>query len=289
MENNLQIIEDCMKNEFISVNAYYMHRGNNKHNSIGQKALEFAETIKCFQCLDTKQAWYYRDKSMANDGKGEYYIMSCQICPREPLRDKWIEDSHSCDLYSVTGIKLFNKDNHSGADRFKEIERYILTLYPELNLEPSSYKKSEKNTISVKKDTYNLKLEIGNVISKCKDLFKTYCGDLLSLSNLLSSIELNISSCDNSNNHEQIFCEEIDKNNFIYIKIVNNSITKKKSILGLFEFNKYKLDIDISINILKPDNESAYNECKQIVNKLAENNIHDVIKLYLDIENIKDK
>lgn len=144
MDENLKLIEDCMKNEFISVNAYYMHRGNNKHHAIGQKALEFAQTIKCFQCLDTKQAWYYRDKSMADDGKGEYYIMSCQICPREPLRDKWIEDTHSCELYSVTGIKLFNKENHSGADRFKEIERYVSTLYPELNEEPAAFKKVKK-------------------------------------------------------------------------------------------------------------------------------------------------
>ena len=70
----------------------------------------------------------------------------------------------------------------------------------------------------------------------------------------------------------------------MYIKIENNSTTKKKSILGLFEYNKYKLDIDIHFYVFKPDNVTAYKNCKEIINKLAQSEILDVNELFLSIE-----
>ena len=281
MESNLAVIENGMKNEFTEMVSFYIQKGTKKQNTIGNKINEFSQSIRCYQCLDTKQAWFFRGEEYKHDGKGDYYIMSCQICPINELRDKWIIDSSTCELYSIGGIKLFNKNNHSGVERFQEIERFILRSHPDLNQDPPSYKKSDKTAVTIQKKTVFLKLAIGNIMSKCKDIIKGYCGDLLSITNLLSSIELNISNCENISNQEQIFCEEIDKNNFIFVKILNRSSTKKKSIVGFFEYNKYKLDIVINISVLKPDNESAYKECKNIVNKISENNINDIIDLFV--------
>lgn len=286
------------KKESIRLDTYYhinrYKNGTKQQQKIGEKIEEIANQIRCFQCLDTKQSWYFRgaQHNLFGFGNCKYYKMTCAVCPDNSVRDKWIEDSDTNEIYGASGVQLFNKVNYSGAERFKELEklalaRYPEARYPELNEkeeEAPSYKKTEKNNVSVKKKTYNLKLEIGNIVNKCQEIFRAQCGDIISIASLVSSIELHISSCENTNKQEHVICEEIDSKNFIYIKIQNNSVTKKKSILGLYEYNKYKLDIEVHIFILKPDNSSAYNECKVIVNKLATNDIASVNDLFLSIE-----
>jgi len=213
--------------------------------------------------------------------------MTCAICPDKSIRDNWIENSLTNEIYGTSDIKLFSKINYSGAERFKELEKLALKRYPELSEEEPTYKKTEKNIISVKKKTTNLKLEIGNIINKCQQVFRAYSGDVSSVISLLDNIVLHISNCENQNKQEHILCQEIEFKKFMYVKIENKSITKKKSILGLYEYNKYKLDIEINIFVLNPDNSHAYNKCRQIVNKLAMNDIEDVNEIFLSIEKEK--
>jgi hypothetical protein len=267
------------------INRY--KNGTAKEKKIAEKIEELTNQIQCFQCLDTKQAWYFRQEDHRLDGHGDFYKMTCAICPDKSIRDNWIENSLTNEIYGISDIKLFSKVNYSGAERFKELEKLALKRYPELLGEEPTYKKTEKNIISVKKKTTNLKLEIGNIINKCQQTFRAYSGDVTALISLLDNIVLHISNCENQNKQEHILCEEIEFKNFMYIKISNNSITKKKSILGLYEYNKYKLDIEISIFVLNPDNSSAYNKCRQIVNKLAMNDIDDVNEIFLSIEKEK--
>ena len=242
---------------------------------------DYCNTINCFQCLDTKQSWYFRGEEYKHDGKGEYYVNTCTVCTN---KNEWIKDSLTNELHGIYGIKLFNKLNNSGAERFYEIKKLVNILYPEE--EQPIYNKSDKQIIEIKKKVYNLQIEVGNIISQCEKIFKSYCGDILSISSILSSISLNISNCENDNKQEQILCEEIEKTQFIYVKITNNSQSKKQSILGLYSYNKYNLDICIYISLLKPVNKSAYVECSNIISKLGTNEIHEVKKLFsiIDLE-----
>lgn len=278
--------KEGIKLDVLSQINRYKH-GTTKEQKIAEKIEEIANQIECFQCLDTKQSWYFRHDDHRKDGQGDYYKMTCAVCPDKSIRDNWIENSLTNEIYGTSDIKLFSKINYSGAERFKELEKLALKRYPELLQEEPTYKKTEKNIISVKKKTTNLKLEIGNIINKCQQAFRAYSGDISSLISLLDNIVLHISNCENQNKQEHILCEEIEFKKFLYVKIENKSTTKKKSILGLYEYNKYKLDIEINIFALNPDNSSAYNKCRQIVNKLAMNDIDDVNEIFLSIEKVK--
>ena len=258
--------------------------GTKKQQKIVHKIEEMSNNIRCFHCLDTKQAWYYRGETYKKDGKGDYYRMTCAICPDKNVRDKWIHDSVTNEMYGVSGIKLFNKENYSGAERFKELEKYVCRIYPEVNEEDPVYKKLNSSNISLNKKTFYLKFEVGNIVNQCQKIFRSYCGDVMSLSSLLNNISINISNCENTNSEEQVLCEEIEDKKFIYVKIRNHSITKKKTFLWLYEYNRYKLDIDIHVSLLQPVNDSAYNQCLDIVSKLGVNEINEVKKIFLSIE-----
>lgn len=274
--------KESIKNDLYKQIETYK-RGTKKQKKTSVKIEELANTITCFQCLDTKQAWYFRQMDHRVDGNGDFYIMSCAICPDPLVRDKWLENSRICDLYGSSGIKLFRKDDHSGEQRFIALEKRVFDIYPELDQEEPIYKKTESDHISVKKDTFHLKVEIGNIINKTQKIFRAYCGDIPAVLSLLSNIELNISDCENTSSQEKIICEEIDKDKFMYIKLKNNSSTMKKKVLGLCEVNKYKLDIDIRFYLLKPDNESAHKQCNDIVNKAAMNDISELSEIFLSI------
>ncbi len=239
--------------------------GTKKEQALALKIEALADQVKCFQCLDTRQAWSIRDPI---DEKGEYYKMSCAVCPDESVKDRWIEDSLTNEMYGVSGYRLFHKRNYSGAERFKELEKKVLSLEP-------TYQKTEKNIVLVKKVTTDLKLEIGNVVSKCKEVLEAYGGNVLALSSLLRSIEMNLSSCEQETHQDQMLCEEID-GRFMYVKVENRSTMKKISMIGVFAYNQYHLDVDIYFYLLKPENETAIEQCKTIVNRIAKQDMIDI-------------
>lgn len=281
MNNSYTLVKPAIKQEVQEhINAY--KSGTDKQKKLSTNLQAYFNTIHCFQCLDTKQAWYFRGNEYKDDGKGEYYVMTCAVCSDQDVKDKWIKDSLTNELEGVSGIKLFNKENYSGAERFAEIVKRTQLVYPEV--EAPIYNKSDKTSLVIKKKVFNLKLEVGNIVDTCAKVLKSYCGDVLSLGSLISNISVNISNCENDNKQEKILCEEIDRTKFIYVKITNSSTTKKKSILGIYSYNKYKLDLDIYISVIKPSNESAYTECANIVSKLASNEINEVKKLFLAID-----
>jgi hypothetical protein len=235
--------------------------GTKKEQELALKIEKVANQIHCFQCLDTRQAWSDREK-------GDYYKMSCAVCPDESVKDRWIEDSLTNEMYGVSGYRLFHKRNYSGAERFKEIEKKVLSLEP-------TYQKTEKNNVSVKKVTTDLKVEVGNIVDKCKEVVEAHGGNVLALASLLRSIEMNISSCEQETHQDQVLCEEMD-GRFIYVKVENHSTVKKVSMIGVFAYNQYDLDIDIHFYVLKPDNEAAIEQCKTIVNQIARQDMIDI-------------
>lgn len=239
--------------------------GTKKEQALALKIEKIAEQIHCFQCLDTRQAWSIREP---RDEKGDYYKMSCAVCPDESVKDRWIEDSRTNEMYGVSGYRLFHKRNYSGAERFKEIEKKVLSLEP-------TYQKTEKNNVSVKKVTNDLKVEVGNIVDKCKQVVEAHGGNVFALSSLLHSIEMNLSSCEQETHQDQVLCEEMD-GRFMYVKVENRSTMKKISMIGVFAYNQYNLDVDIHFYILKPENEAAIEQCKTIVNQIARQDMIDI-------------
>jgi hypothetical protein len=239
--------------------------GTKKEQALALKIEKLANQVKCFQCLDTRQAWSIRDPI---DEKGDYYKMSCAVCPDESVKDRWIEDSLTNEMYGVSGYRLFHKRNYSGAERFKEIEKKVLSLEP-------TYQKTEKNNVRVKKVTTDLKVEVGNIVNKCKEVVEAHGGNVFALSSLIRSIEMNISSCEQETHQDQVFCEEME-DRYIYVKVENHTTLKKVSMIGVFSYNQYDLDIDIHFYVLKPENEAAIEQCKTIVNQIARKDMIDI-------------
>ena len=221
-------------------------QGTNKEKGLAPKIKILADQVYCFRCLDTRQAWDIHQT-------GKYYKMSCPICPDESVKDRWIEDTPTNELYGVSGYKLFHKRNYSGAERFKELEKKVLSLEP-------TYQKTEKNNVSV---------------NKCKEVVESYGGNVFALASLLRSIEMNISNCEQNTHQDQVLCEEMD-GRFMYVKVENHSTVKKISMIGVFAYNQYDLDIDIHFYVLKPENEAAIEQCKTIVNRVAKQDMIDI-------------
>jgi hypothetical protein len=50
--------------------------------------------------------------------------------------------------------------------------------------------------------------------------------------------------------------------------------------MGLCEYNKYKLDVEINSHLLIAENEAANKLCKNILNKQAANDIAELSELF---------
>lgn len=268
----------CIKNEIISFIEIY------KTGDIYQQkiALEIEELVKrkiCFFCLDEKQCWNYRGQKFKGDKKGEFYIKKCPQCLTIQNENPWIKDCISTtDLVGPFGIKLFRDDANAGSDKFNALEHYVIQKSPEL-VKPN-FTKSNATSIHTKKKTYKFDLEIGNILTTCKEVIDAYMGNIPSTLKLLADINLHISSVIEESNKNKLLCEEINPNQFMYIIIKNNSTEKSKSILGIYTYKKFYLDIQIDIFEIKTLNDSAHHLCNKIVNKSAEKHINEIIKLF---------
>ena len=243
---------------YVQIDQYA--KGTKKEQALALKITTLADQIHCFRCLDTRQAWDLRESG--------YYKMSCPVCPDESVKDRWIEDSPTHEMYGVSGYRLFNKRNYSGAERFKELEKKVLSLEP-------TYQKTEKNSVNLRKTTTDLKIEVGNLLDKCREVVEAYGGNVFALTSLLRSIEMNLSNCEQHAHQDQVLCEEMD-GRYMYVKVENRSTMKKVSMLGVFAYHQYDLDVDIHFYVLKPENESAIEQCKTIVNQIARQDMIDI-------------
>ena len=236
--------------------------GTKKEQALASKIKQVADQIHCFRCLDTRQVW---DKH--TDEKG-YYKMSCPLCPDKSVKDRWIEDASTDEMYGVSGYRLFHRRNYSGAERFKEIEKKVLSLEP-------TYQKTEKNKVSLKKTTKDINVEVGNLIHQCKEVIEAYGGNVIALANVLRSIEIHVSTCEQTIQQDQVLCEEME-GRYMYVKVENRSTMKRVAMLGIFAYQQYDLDVDIHFYVLKPDNETAIEQCKTIVNQIARQDMIDI-------------
>ena len=235
--------------------------GTKREQALALKIKRVVDQMHCFRCLDTRQAW---DKH--TDGKG-YYKMSCPLCPDKSVKDRWIEDSSTHEMYGVSGYRLFHRRNYSGAERFKEIEKKVLSLEP-------TYHNTEKHKVSLKKTTKDLKVEVGNLVHQCKEVIEAY-GNVLALANLIRSIEIHVSNCEQTIQQDQVLCEEME-GRYMYVKVENRSTMKRVALLGVFSYQQYDLDVDIHFYVLKPENEAAIEQCKTLVNQIARQDMIDI-------------
>ena len=267
----------CIKNEIISFIEIYKKNDIIQQN-IALKIEELVKNMACFFCLDQKQCWDYRGQEFKGDKNGDFYIKMCPHCLTGHIETPWIEDCISTDLVGPFGIKLFRHDAQAGSEKFKALENYVIQKNPEL-IKPD-YTKSSVDSIHKKEKTYNFELEIGNIINTCKQAIESYMGNIHSTINLIKNIKLNISCFDEESNKNTLLCEEIKPNQFMYIVIKNHSTQKKKSRCGIYNYQKFYLDIQIDIFEIKTLNDSAHHLCNKIINKSAEKNINEIIKLF---------
>ena len=262
-------MEDQIKKDvYEHIDTY--KNGTDGEKKIGENIENFAKTIKCFRCLDTTQIWYYRGLKYKYDGKGEYCKFTCPTCSPESSKNKWIEDTKTSDLYGKRNIKIFNRENFSGMERFTELEKYVVINNP-VESEPD-FKNSNINSIKIKKTTKKLDVEVSNIINKCSDVLKGYYGDITSINNILNDLQLNISIIsENSNKINEIY-NQIEDNKFLFINIKNESSVRSSGIACICKYDKYDLDIDISIQSVETLNRSAKIMYKDIINKKAINN-----------------
>ena len=273
----MEYMNQCIKNEIISFLEKYKKDDIIQQNIV-LKIDELLRNMNCFFCLDQKQCWDYRGQKFKGDNKGDFYRKICPHCLNRPIENLWIEDCISTDLVGPFGIKLFRHDAQAGSEKFKALENYVIHKNPEL-VKPD-YTKSSVDSVHKKEKTYKLELEIGKIINTCKQAIESYMGNIPSMLNLIKNIKLNISSFEDESNKNTLLCEEINPNQFIYIIIKNHSTQKNKSRLGLYNYQKYYLDIQIDIFEIKTLNDSAHHLCTKIINKSAEKNINEIIKLF---------
>ena len=271
-DSNLSI-----RNEIMSFVEIYKKNEIFQQN-IGLKIEEIVKDMVCFFCLDEKQCWDYRGKEYKGDNKGDYYRKICPHCLTRRVDILWIEDSITTDLEGPFGIKLFRHDAEAGSEKFKALEHYVIQKNPEL-VKPD-YTKSSVDSIHKKEKTYELEVEIGKIIDTCKQVLESYMGNIHSTINLIKNIKLNISCLDEESSKNTLLCEEVEPNQFMYIVIKNHSTQKKKSRFGMYNYQKFYLDIQIDIFEIKTLNDSAHHLCNKIINKSAEKNINEIIKLF---------
>jgi len=274
---------ESIREELYSQIAFYK-RGTKNQQKLANKMEEFANQIQCFQCLDTRESWYFREYAHRVDGQGDYYVMTCAICST----DNWIKNSLTNEIKGTLGIRLFNKENYSGAERFKALEDYVHEYYPELIVAEPTFNYVYKDVIKRKKKTTKINVEVGNIMNKCKDAFLSYCGDPTSLYSLLNSIKLSIENFDENNNQEKYMCQETKDKTFIFVTLWNQSKQEKKSILGLCEYDQYNLDIKLFYQVLIATNDSAYRQCQDIINKIGINDMEEVRNMFLSIPSSHD-
>ena len=267
----------CIKNEIISfIEIYKKHDISQQHIALKIEAL--VKNIVCFFCLDQKQCWNYRGHEYKGDKKGEFFRQICPHCLTMPIENLWIEDCISTDLVGPLGIKLFRHDAQAGSEKFKALENDVIQKHPEIG--KPEYTKISVDSIHKKEKTYKLELELGKIIDTCKQALESYTGNISSTINLIKNIKLNISCFDEKSNKNKLLCEEIKPNQFVYIVIKNHSTQKKKSRLGIYNYQKFYLDIQIDIFEIKTLNDSAHHLCNKIINDSADKNINEIIKLF---------
>jgi hypothetical protein len=269
----------CIKNEIILFIEKYKKDDIIQQN-IALKIEESVKNIVCFFCLDEKQCWDYRAQQYKGDGKGEFYIKKCPHCLTIHSKNLWIDDCISItELVGPLGIKLFRHDANAGSEKFKELEKYVIQKNPEL-VKPD-FTKSIAISKHTKISTYKLDIEIGNIITACKTAIEVYMGNMPALvDTLVKDIHIHISSVNNESNKNKLLCEEFNTNEFMYIAMKNNSTEKTKSRFGIYNYQKFYLDIQIDIYEIKTLNDSARHLCNKIINKSVEKNIIEIIKLF---------
>ena len=223
--------------------------------------------------------WSYRSSEHNQDGKGFYYRQTCNICPSESVRNKWIDDSETYKMTSPFGIKIFRVDTYSGSERFFALDDCVKKEHPELSDEPE-YGLNRHGQIVKKIKKKKLTIEVGNIMNECIEIFRAFNGDITAYSNILRNIKTKISSLDETCNEKMELSEEMENNYFTFASIKNNTIVKEKSILGLGSYSSYTFNISIDIYQVQAKNKSASYICSQIINNRANKNLEEIVNIF---------
>ena len=272
-ENNMLIkqeMNDCVEK---------YKKGSSIEKQRVNKIQDKMNNISCFFCLDTKQMWSYRSPEHNQDGKGFYYRQTCNICPSESVRNKWIDDSETYNMISPFGIKIFRVDTFSGSERFFALDECVKKEHPELSANPE-YGLNRHGQIVKKIKKKQLTIEVGNIMNECIDIFRAFNGDISAYSNILRNIKTKISSLDETCNEKMELSEEMENNYFTFALIKNNTTVKEKSILGLGSYSSYTFNISIDIYQVQTKNKSASYRCSEIINNRANKNLEEIVNIF---------
>lgn len=243
----------------------------------GQITKILADTVSCFQCIDTKKYWKERDNLpwSALDGRGYYDIMGCVNCNNRG----WISCSYTNDC-SENRIRIYHKDNHDWKDRLEQLYNKALIEVkfvetPTINESPLKIETEEEKPLfevckRITKDylekSMDVEIEVGKMIDIVKDAVEAYFGNIFSLVDLCKELKVSFSISDS-----QSVCVDklvkIKDNNYLGIKTCTK-VSQKEIKTGLFGKKNFAKEYTADIFILKPLNQSAIVKANSIISKI---------------------
>lgn len=271
---------------------------------MGAAIRHLADSIKCFNCLDTGKSWQDRKglPFAAWDGRGKYDIMKCIHCSS----GKFSSCSHYNELRE-NGIWVFHSKNEKWEDRFNElkqkVERDDIINMVKKNQEKEQDKEYEKKREKEKDEhnkellepplyevcksihqthtetTLDIHIGVNEIVGLIKNTVEAYFGDIFSIVEL--SKELNISF--NISDSESIRHDKITKiigNNYLGIK-TTTKLTQQKLKTGFFDKGRYAREYNADIFIIKnPLNHLGREKAKFILSKIANDMTDDILTYF---------
>lgn len=219
--------------------------------------LDNCKSINCFICLDTQKLWKNRNYFSTFDKQGKYEIVKCYNCS-DGLHVKYIPTNFILD----NDIKIFQYPYPSFTDIINELEKTDESI-PLWN--GCKYRKVTR-IISEKR----LNIDIEKLTLDISNLIQIHLGNVLSLSNFITSLDTNLSSFyyDEDNNNK--WFEEIDdKDHKIFIFfILEKKFTKVNYDCGLLRLSGMMTEkiFNIRYMISNPKNKCAEKKLNQFMN-----------------------
>lgn len=260
---------------------------NNIKRRKGMIAKEYANSISCFYCLDTKKMWKERNNLPWDsfDGRGSYDIIKCRKC----CNGGWIKCSHS-NTVSENGIKIYKVSNTDCYDRVDQlfnkgssIQTIVSHVDSIINAVYNTPENEQKPLFEVcktiKKEHIETSLdgnvEVGKIVDIVKNVVEAYFGDIFPLINLTKELTVSFSMSDSKDIcYDQLI--KIQGNNYLGIK-TSSQVTNKKLNTGLFGGTKYAKEYKAYIFIIKPQNASGVRKAQEIMNGIGSEMIENIM------------
>ena len=172
----------------------------------------------------------------------------------------------------------YAKKNQELVQKQEDLKKEYLKKQDELQIEIDKTKQLNKPDFNaqetvglvMKRTSMSVKFDIQEFVSQITAIISSAAGNIISLPNVIGNISVRLKACAESGEHENYKFEKIrnEKDELVYIRYDYVKITKSNS----FNFNYLKLDyssakefIYVYLMILKPVNQSAINQCEELM------------------------